>query len=351
MGRFMNLALTPPSTNRMLKIFISFSTADGQDLAGHIYRRYNKKDGYKIFFSPKEIQYGVEGKKEIKKNIEECNIFLLIATQGALESEEVAEEVTEARLLGKQIIPCIPEDVEWSHLKKWGIDSIQGVEFTNAYELARKIHPIILQQSGVTLAHAQRKNLALNETRFDSGEYEPSLRARSGGRIPSAYIGIDGKLSKLQLEHEPMSQDRVGYYDRRPQGTISFGDHFRLIIPQTPSKFKKVESARLWVNDDIYNENDYLQIDIELVNVIDGRFSYIETYLNGIPSGGNPNALGDGYTANEKGFKIFLWWEVHFTDGTDQTYLAIVRLRGDKCEKYGWDNHPTDNTRCIDLDA
>jgi hypothetical protein len=88
------------------------------------------------------------------------------------------------------------------------------------------------------LAHAQQNNLTINETRWDSGEYEYSLRARRGARIPSAYIIIDGELSKLQLEHEPMSQDRVGYYDRRPQGTISFGDHFRLIIPQTPSKFK-----------------------------------------------------------------------------------------------------------------
>jgi hypothetical protein len=141
-----------------------------------------------------------------------------------------------------------------------------------------------------------------------------------------------------------MSQDRVAYYDRAPQGTISFGERFRLIIPQTPGIFKDVESAGLWVNDDIYNENDYLQTYIDLVNVRYARFSYVETYLNGVPHG-----LGDGYTANKKGFKIFLWWEVHFTDGTDQTYLSIVHLHGDNCQKYGWDDD--DDTRCFDPNA
>jgi hypothetical protein len=68
-----------------------------------------------------------------------------------------------------------------------------------------------------------------------------------------------------------------------------------------------------------------------MVNVIDGRFSYTQTYFNGVPLG-----LGDGYTASEKGFKIFLWWEVHFRDGADQTYLAIVHLKGGPCEEHGW---------------
>jgi hypothetical protein len=101
-----------------------------------------------------------------------------------------------------------------------------------------------------------------------------------------------------------------------------------------------VESAKLWVNDDIYNENDYLQIDIELVNVIHGRFSYTEIYLNDLPQG-----LGDGYTANEKGLRIFLWWDVRFRDGTDQTYLAIVHLKGDPCKDHGWARR---GTTCFD---
>jgi TIR domain-containing protein len=335
----------------MLNIFVSFSTSDGQDIAEHIHSRYKNKAGYNVFLSPR-IRYGDEWKKEIERNIEKCNIFLLIATHGALESDEVDKEITLANQLEKRIIPCKHISVEWSDLQKWGVDSKQGLEFKSQYELVRIIHPQLLQEKGITLVRAQQNDIVTDETRLlASSKYDPSLRDGTEGKVPSAYIVIGGKPSKLQLEHEPMSQDRVAYYERPPQGTISFGERFPLIVPQRCGLYKDVKSATLYVNDDVYNENDYLQTDIELLNVRDTTFFYIQTYINGVPGGGDSDALGDGYTASEKGFKIFLWWEIHFTDGTVQTYLAVVRLKGDNCQKYGWDYAPTDETRCVDLEA
>ena len=65
-----------------------------------------------------------------------------------------------------------------------------------------------------------------------------------------------------------------------------------------------------------------------------------------------PGDVGDGYTASEIGFTIFLWWEVHFTDGSDQTYLAIVHLQGDECKEHGWVGRPSNRcTECVDLDT
>ncbi len=170
-------------------------------------------------------------------------------------------------------------------------------------------------------------------------------------RVSPAYIVVDGKASRLQLEDEPMSQDRIADYDRPAQGTISFGERFSLFVPQLPGIFKDVQSATLYVNDDVFNENDYLQTDIERVDVRDTRLFYLERYLNAVPGGGDPDALGDGYTASEVGFRIFLWWQVYFTDGTDQTYLAIVHLQGDPCEEHGWDDHPNNERECVDFDA
>jgi hypothetical protein len=169
--------------------------------------------------------------------------------------------------------------------------------------------------------------------------------------IPPAYIEIDGELSELQLENGPSGgDDSIADYDRDPQGTLSFGEHFSLIVPQE-SGVLNVESAQLSVNDDELNQNDYLQTDIELVDEGEDNYLYFQTYLNDVPGGGDPDALGDGYTANENGFEIFLWWTVSFTDGTEQTYLAIVHLEGDECEEHGWDDHPNDDTTCVDLDA
>jgi hypothetical protein len=76
--------------------------------------------------------------------------------------------------------------------------------------------------------------------------------------------------------------------------------------------------------------NDDFHIRQELVNTRDTRFLYLQTYAINAPNG-----IGDGFTARA-GFKIFLLWTVGFADGTEQTYLAIVHLKGDPCEEHGW---------------
>jgi hypothetical protein len=187
-----------------------------------------------------------------------------------------------------------------------------------------------------------------NDDRHSDKKHDDS-KDDNGSEIPRAYIAIDGELSELQLEHGPSGDDdSIADYDRDPQGTLSFGEHFSLLVPQG-SGVLNVESAQLSVNDDVANQNDYLQTDIELVDSGDDRYLYFQTYLNDVPGGGDPDALGDGYTANENGFEIFLWWTVSFTDGTDQTYLAIVHLQGDECEEHGWDDGS--DTTCVDFDA
>ena len=72
-------------------------------------------------------------------------------------------------------------------------------------------------------------------------------------KLPPAYIIVDGKVSRLQLEDEPISQDRIANYDRVPQGTISPGERFSLLIPQFPGILKDVQSTKLHVNDDVFN--------------------------------------------------------------------------------------------------
>jgi hypothetical protein len=91
--------------------------------------------------------------------------------------------------------------------------------------------------------------------------------------------------------------------------------------------------------------HDDFHIRQELVNTRDTRFLFQQTYVIDAP-----NAMGDGFTASDVGFKIFLFWTVSFTDGTEQTYLAIVHLKRDPCEEHGWDYHQNTDTTCVDFD-
>jgi hypothetical protein len=165
-----------------------------------------------------------------------------------------------------------------------------------------------------------------------------------GNRIPSAYITIDDEFSQLQLENDNSSTDRIADYDIEPQGTISFGEQFMLLVPQTTGVLKNAESADLTVCSDEDCSNDDFWITRELVDVDDEESLYIETHVINAP-----DEVGDGFTASEEGFEIFMWWTVSFTDGTEQTYLAIVHLQGDDCEEHGWDDGS--DTICVDFDA
>lgn len=165
-----------------------------------------------------------------------------------------------------------------------------------------------------------------------------------GDRIPSAYIAIDGGLSELQLENDNSTTDRIADYDIEPQGTISFGEQFMLLVPQTTDVLKNAESADLTVCYDEDCSNDDFLITREVLDVDDEEFMYLETHVIDAP-----DEVGDGFTASEEGFEIFMWWTVSFTDGTDQTYLAVVHLEGDDCEEHGW-VESTDGTSCVDPD-
>jgi hypothetical protein len=165
-----------------------------------------------------------------------------------------------------------------------------------------------------------------------------------GNRIPSAYITTDDEFSQLQLENDNSSTDRIADYDIEPQGTISFGEQFMLLVPQTTGVLKNAESADLTVCYDEDCSNDDFWITRELIDVDDEESLYIETHVIDAP-----DEVGDGFTASEEGFEIYMWWTVSFTDGTEQTYLTIVHLQGDDCEEHGWDDGS--DTTCVDFDA
>ncbi|HJU33733.1 MAG TPA: hypothetical protein VJ695_01295 [Nitrososphaera sp.] len=164
-------------------------------------------------------------------------------------------------------------------------------------------------------------------------------------RVPPAYMIIDGKAPKLQPENNPISgEDSTADYDVDPLGTITFGERVQVLVPQVRGIFKDVQSIRLMVCSDEACMNNGFHIRKGPLDIRDTRFLYLETDVIGAPI-----ALRDGFTASEDGFKVFLFWTVSFTDGTDQTYLAVVNLEGDPCEEHGWDYHPDTDTRCVDF--
>ncbi len=121
-----------------MKIFVSYSRRDAGDFANQINRNLSifKHD---IFTDVDDIKAGEIWSNTIEENISNCDIFVVIVTHGALQSPHVENEILQAQRENKKIIPCFFRDIH-PNIIKWGLEKIQGVEFSDKYELARDLY-------------------------------------------------------------------------------------------------------------------------------------------------------------------------------------------------------------------
>ena len=120
-----------------MKIFVSYSRRDAGDFAEQIYEHLREQ--HDIFTDVNNIQVGSVWSNEIENNISNCDLFVAIITHAALRSTEVETEVLQAQRENKIIIPCFHRDVSENEIK-WNLSKIQGIEFDERYELARKLY-------------------------------------------------------------------------------------------------------------------------------------------------------------------------------------------------------------------
>jgi DNA-binding beta-propeller fold protein YncE len=121
-----------------VKIFVSYSRRDAGDFANQIHRHFSSFN-YDIFTDVDDIKAGDIWSNTITSNISSCDIFVVIVTYGSLHSPHVENEVLQAQRENKKIIPCFFRNINPNKIK-WGLDKIQGVEFTNEYQLARDLY-------------------------------------------------------------------------------------------------------------------------------------------------------------------------------------------------------------------
>ena len=87
---------------------------------------------------------------------------MVLATSHAIDSQEVAKEIDEAKRLGKRIVPCKYKSIEWFRLERLGIGSTHGPEFDAKEDLVRKLEERKLTRAS---AFARQKNREQDKTR------------------------------------------------------------------------------------------------------------------------------------------------------------------------------------------
>lgn len=128
-----------------MNIFVSFFPYDSEDLARHIFNHF-KSAGHSVLISSKEIQMGDTPKGNISEQIATCDLFLVIITKGALNSNYVEKEVLEALRYGKWIIPCIYCKIPRDNVH-WDLQEVEFLEFSNHISLLRELDKKISESS------------------------------------------------------------------------------------------------------------------------------------------------------------------------------------------------------------
>jgi tetratricopeptide (TPR) repeat protein len=99
------------------KFFISYSTDDGIGYANHLYNAL-KKIQHDAFLAGEDLATGDNYKPKIFAKIRGCDIFVLIGTRIALDTEWVEDEFVEALNLGKELALCIYHKIEKAELSE-----------------------------------------------------------------------------------------------------------------------------------------------------------------------------------------------------------------------------------------
>ncbi len=113
-----------------MKLFISYRRETGIDIAARI-KDFFVARGHTVFYDINSMRIG-DFEKQIKENIEICDCFIVVLTEGALDSDWVRKEIKCALENKRTIVPLImpnfkkpnnlPVDIS-------GIMSLHGVEY------------------------------------------------------------------------------------------------------------------------------------------------------------------------------------------------------------------------------
>jgi tetratricopeptide (TPR) repeat protein len=145
-----------------VKLFISYSRADAGNFARHIHK-YFIDNGHAVFTDVNSITIGDPWARSIEKNISECDIFVVILTPDSLRSSHVEREVLQAQRENKIIVPCIHEYVNYNQIK-WGLENIQGVEFSDRFDLALHLYPKIINYENKKLIDTNEKTIRIKDS-------------------------------------------------------------------------------------------------------------------------------------------------------------------------------------------
>ena len=214
-----------------MKIFLSYSRRDA-DFAQHIYE-YFEGSGHSVLTDINNIQVGDVWTDIIEDNISECDVFAVLITFASIRSQEVEKEVLQAQRKNKIIIPCIHIEIKKDDLK-WNLSKIQGIEFDDKFELARRLYRRIEKFQKAKNTHIG-KEVGLQQSKINKNKSNPDDRLKFYSDLCYELKGSKSTFSdqliirkKLMNLVEKDKRRKIKYI---LQENLEYEDLFRKLCP------------------------------------------------------------------------------------------------------------------------
>ena len=145
-----------------MKIFISYGRNDAKDFACHLYNSLTSTYDLNVFVDTEEIPKGKNWNDYIFKDIKSSNYFVLILTNGAINSSMVNEEVNYAKSLETlNIVPYKFHTLNWNKVR-WNLSNINGNDFETKEDLVRKVVDDIVIKNSIQSISLKVSNNIIN---------------------------------------------------------------------------------------------------------------------------------------------------------------------------------------------
>lgn len=120
-----------------MKIFVSYSTADGGEFAEKIHK-YFRANSHEVFTDVDFIKPGDTWSRTIEEKISSCDYFIVILTFAALDSVGIKKEVLQAQNERKKIVLAKYKNIGFDEVP-WTLNPKEGIEFESKDELVTRL--------------------------------------------------------------------------------------------------------------------------------------------------------------------------------------------------------------------
>ena len=181
-----------------MRVFICYARADGAEIAGQLHARL-KELGADPWVDVESIPPGASWNRSIDTAIAACDVFVVVLTRAAVDSDDVEGEYLMALDEGKQVIPLLMDDVPLPR-------KLRGRQWLDARPDASDLAARLVERLGLVEARppGQDQQDWPGESASPNGEAEPaSDGTTSGGTIawsvPAAVAALR-RLANTEIE-------------------------------------------------------------------------------------------------------------------------------------------------------